>query len=162
MSARRGKVRQRGSDLSSSADPLQVSRPNNAAQRREGSMGVLQRWVQTKLRRFGYELTASRHLSHVAMAAYVRELFDCYAIQTVLDVGANEGQYWKFLRREVGFKGNIVSFEPVRALWEQLRIRAARDPRWLVYPLALGEFNEQREINVTALSSLSSFLRPGA
>jgi FkbM family methyltransferase len=124
-------------------------------------MRIMQRWARMALRRFGYEFTASRHLPGVAMAAHLRSLFDRYEIQTVLDVGANEGQYYRFLRREVGFKGQIFSFEPIPELYETLEARARADPRWRVYRLALGEWVEQREINVTRLSAFSSFLPPG-
>jgi FkbM family methyltransferase len=123
---------------------------------------MIQRWAQLALRRFGYEFTASRHLPGVAMAAHLRSLFERYDIRTVLDVGANEGQYCRFLRREVGFEGQIFSFEPISALYEKLEARARADPRWRVYRLALGERTEQREIHVTRLSAFSSFLPPGA
>ena len=46
-------------------------------------------------------------------------------------MGANRGQYARRLRR-TGFKGHIASFEPVPAVFEELRATAAEDPRWLV------------------------------
>jgi FkbM family methyltransferase len=122
---------------------------------------ILQRWLQAAFRSVGYELTAARHLPRVSLAAHLRALFERYTVQSVFDVGANEGQYRDFLRRDVGFQGQIVSFEPIPAMYDRLCVRARGDARWRVYPYALGEREEQRELHVTNLSAFSSFLPPG-
>ena len=76
-------------------------------------------------------------------------------INCVLDVGANVGQYAQRLRRG-GYTGRIVSFEPVPAIAEQLRETARDDPEWVVFECALGDADEETEINVRpgAMSSL--------
>jgi FkbM family methyltransferase len=87
-------------------------------------------------------------------------LLELYGIGTVLDVGANKGQYRDFLRTEVGFDGLIISFEPLPSLSQTLRERAQHDKRWLVFPFALGAQPQRRAIHVTQHSVFSSFLPP--
>jgi len=76
-------------------------------------------------------------------------------VNCVLDVGANVGQYARRLRAG-GYAGRIVSFEPVAALADELRRAASDDPDWQVMQCALGEVDEETEINVRpgAMSSL--------
>ena len=53
-------------------------------------------------------------------------------IQTVLDVGANTGQYSQGLRK-AGFKGRIISFEPASLAYHDLEKRASRDKNWQTF-----------------------------
>jgi FkbM family methyltransferase len=85
----------------------------------------------------------SHYLAQEQVAWLLREL----AVNVVLDVGANVGQYARGLRRS-GYRGRIVSFEPVSALAAELRKAAADDPDWLVYDCALGDEETTTEINV--------------
>ncbi|MET9259847.1 FkbM family methyltransferase [Amycolatopsis sp. NPDC004079] len=82
------------------------------------------------------------------------------AISTVLDVGANTGQYARWLRREVGYAGRIVSFEPVREVFEELARNSAGDDAWECRRTALGEGSGQLELTVTRESEFSSALEP--
>ena len=58
-------------------------------------------------------------------------------IDTILDVGANIGQYALDVRRS-GFAGAIHSFEPGSGPFRTLRARAERDDRWFVYNCAVA------------------------
>jgi FkbM family methyltransferase len=78
-------------------------------------------------------------------------------IDTVLDVGANEGQWAQRLRKD-GYAGRIVSFEPLSDACAGLRKRASGDRRWQTYNLGLGACNEQGTIHVAGNSTSSSFL----
>jgi len=80
------------------------------------------------------------------------------AIDLVLDVGANLGQFASQLRRASEYRGRIVSFEPVRDVFDQLRSRAAGDPLWETRCMALGRRNTVAEINVSNESDFTSFL----
>ncbi|SDL82767.1 FkbM family methyltransferase [Streptomyces wuyuanensis] len=77
----------------------------------------------------------------------------------VLDVGANRGQYGHNLRR-FGYRGRIVSFEPLRGPFEALRRRAAADPLWTVFPYAVGDERTSVTLNVAGNSGLSSSVLP--
>jgi FkbM family methyltransferase len=77
-------------------------------------------------------------------------------VDTVLDVGANEGQY-ALLLRELGYAGRIVSFEPLAAPHQQLRESAARDPLWTVAQrMALGDREGEIAVNVASNGGASS------
>jgi poly(ribitol-phosphate) beta-N-acetylglucosaminyltransferase len=74
---------------------------------------------------------------HLLGIRHVAWLLNRYRVDCVLDVGANVGQYALELRRN-GFRGHIISFEPVPAFAEKLEKLAAGDDRWVVHRLALG------------------------
>lgn len=78
-------------------------------------------------------------------------------IDTVLDVGANEGQYGRLLR-QIGFRGRIVSFEPLRDTFATLQAVSRKDQKWECHQHALGEVNKTDEIIVSQCSVFSSFL----
>ena len=81
-------------------------------------------------------------------------------VTTVLDVGANEGQYAESLRRDVGFEGWIHSFEPLPGRQEVLKSKVAKDPRWTLHPCALGNESGGAELNVAAMDVFSSLREP--
>jgi FkbM family methyltransferase len=78
-------------------------------------------------------------------------------VTVVLDVGANAGQ-WARRLREDGYPGTIISFEPLREAYEQLRAVAAEDRDWDTRRTAVGELSGLATINVSANSYSSSFL----
>jgi FkbM family methyltransferase len=79
------------------------------------------------------------------------------AIDVVLDVGANEGQYALTLR-SLGYRGRIVSFEPLSAAFTRLEDVSAHDAGWECVRVALGERSDHATLNVAA-NSWSSSLR---
>jgi FkbM family methyltransferase len=79
-------------------------------------------------------------------------------VDTVLDVGANVGQFGQHLRQEAGYRGRIVSFEPLVAAYRVLQGRAGRDAAWQAFNYALGAADGKVEINVAANSHSSSIL----
>ncbi len=80
-----------------------------------------------------------------------------HRIDLVLDVGANVGQYAMQVRQDLGFTGEIISFEPQANAFETLQSNACKDEKWKTLNIALGDSNGQRIISV-AQNSLSSSL----
>ncbi len=76
-------------------------------------------------------------------------------VSTVLDVGANTGGYAISLRR-LGYCGRIVSFEPTRRAFQDLRDAAEADARWEACPIALGNQDGYVEIHVAGNQAASS------
>jgi FkbM family methyltransferase len=112
--------------------------------------------MQRLARRLGYDLTPRRKAK--PLEAQLAAVLERFAIACVLDVGANAGQYGSMLRAW-GYRGRIVSFEPVAAAHARLELRAAADPDWQVAPrMALGAKDGEATIEVSADSDMSSLL----
>jgi FkbM family methyltransferase len=94
---------------------------------------------------------------HVLLQDQLRSL----DITHVIDIGANRGQYGHLLRR-LGFRGRIISFEPVRQCFDDLSELAKRDGNWEVHRLALGDLDGELEMNVTTDDVFSSLLQPNS
>lgn len=90
----------------------------------------------------------------------LRDTLQAYAIDCVLDVGANVGQFAHNLRR-VGYQGHICSFEPIEEAYAVMADSFRNDARWTGYNYALGSENTQRTFRITVESTaMSSFLQP--
>lgn len=90
----------------------------------------------------------------------LRRFFEGFAIDALIDVGANEGQYAATARRDAGFRGHIFSFEPNPDIFAILSARAARDPNWHVFNIALSDFNGESEFHIMAAHQFSSLVKP--
>ena len=83
------------------------------------------------------------------------DLMRRYRIDVVLDVGANKGQYGRQLIRG-GFRGRIVSFEPLPSAHAKLCLNRWSFADWKVESFALGAENDTATLNVSANSQSSS------
>lgn len=117
---------------------------------------ILKRGVQ-KLAGFRIFHQQAGAFSTVAHAMRRRQLFRSCGIDLVLDVGANVGQYGRELR--ANYSGQIISFEPVSAVCDELRRTIGDDPLWTAQNIALGRANTTLEINVPTSTVFSSFLK---
>ncbi|HEX4757087.1 MAG TPA: FkbM family methyltransferase [Terracidiphilus sp.] len=78
-------------------------------------------------------------------------------IDTVVDVGANVGQFGDSLRAD-GFRGKIVSFEPTESAFQILSERAAADGNWEAHHCGLGAVSGTAVLKASKLSVFNSFL----
>lgn len=118
----------------------------------------LRKKLKSCLRACGYELRRWPEC-RTDVFGHLAQIVQRYDIDCVIDVGANRGQFATGLR-EVGYRGEIISFEPVSSCFEKLSETAAGDEHWQVHQLALGEKDETAEIQVYTGRELSSFLAP--
>lgn len=77
----------------------------------------------------------------------------------LFDVGANNGGFASAIRH-LGYKGQIVSFEPLRAPYEALSRKAERDQGWTAVQSAIGAETRDVEINVAGNAGMSSSILP--
>lgn len=112
--------------------------------------------IRNVLRKVGIE--AYRYSIHTSAGAQLDRLLGHCGIDLVLDVGANSGQYGAELRVH-GYAGRIVSFEPLGAAHEALKLAARGVPGWIVAPrMAIGDADAEINIHVAGNSVSSSIL----
>ncbi len=90
----------------------------------------------------------------------LRRFLSAFAVDCVIDVGANRGQYATMLRRDAGFAGTILSFEPNPDIFAGLQRRAAADRDWHVFNIALSDFDGPASFNIMAADQFSSLKAP--
>ena len=86
----------------------------------------------------GFEFIPHWRLDQYPLDRHIKVLFRRFKIDYVIDAGANEGQFGQMLRRDVGYRGPILSFEPLQEVARALRVKAAADGNWQVVQNALG------------------------
>jgi len=101
--------------------------------------------------RAGFDVTRNRFRHRFVHA------LRAHGIDTVLDIGANTGQFGRALR-QAGFAGRIHSVEPLAEAGVALRARAARDGNWTVQRAAVSDEPGVLTMNVAGNSVSSSVL----
>jgi FkbM family methyltransferase len=115
------------------------------------------RVVRRLSRAFGLEVV--RLSKGELLRGHLPRLLSQCGINLVLDVGAHQGEYARFIR-SAGYAGRIVSFEPVAATFSALERAASTDSMWQTHQLALGARDQEATINVAAATTLASLRRP--
>jgi len=110
----------------------------------------------------GTLVTSPNRLYLVPERVHLRRFFAYFGVDCVFDVGANEGQYATMLREAVGFKGPIISYEPIPEIAEALKAKSSVDRSWYVESLALDREPGPAMFNVMVGSQCSSFRKPSA
>lgn len=113
----------------------------------------LRRAVKRGIRRAGVDVRRSGPHSRPELRR--AQLLAEGAIDVVFDVGANRGDYGAQLRAG-GYRGRIVSFEPLAGPFAELRAASSSDPRWQCHRFALGARPASLTINVAANGGASS------
>jgi FkbM family methyltransferase len=112
-------------------------------------------FVKNVARKLG--IAISRYPPPGSLMHHLRDYFSHMEINVVLDVGANVGNYARMLRK-AGYKGKIISFEPVPATYKQLQKAAHNDPLWLCEPIGLSDENREALINTHSNGEFDSLL----
>lgn len=117
---------------------------------------MLQSMVKSTLRRFGIDI--KRLLPATNFDLQVGRIITDGGYDLVFDVGANMGQFASSLR-EKGFKGTLVSVEPLSNAHQELTKEAQDDANWHVMPrCALGSIAGSTTINISGMHASSSLL----
>jgi FkbM family methyltransferase len=111
--------------------------------------------VRKLLKKMERDLVAYDYVTHpVARRIH---LLRAHSVSLILDVGANVGHFGHELR-ELGYRGRIVSFEPLKAAYAQLRRAAEGDALWTTHNCGIGSHDGTAEINVAGNVQSSSLL----
>lgn len=99
----------------------------------------------------------SRYPAPGSFKRHLRDYLSQMKIDLVLDVGAFVGNYAKELR-EIGYRGRIISFEPVPATYEKLQEAMHNDPLWSGESFGLSDENRESLINTHSDAAFNSLL----
>jgi FkbM family methyltransferase len=111
-------------------------------------------------RAYDVRIVRSRNIGSAFAEYELQQFLRHFEVDCVFDVGANAGQYATLLRERLGYKGLIISFEPIPALAEILRKKARNYTNWLIEELALDKRSGSARFNVMTNSVFSSLLEP--
>jgi FkbM family methyltransferase len=105
--------------------------------------------IKALLRRLGYDIVRYRPVWGT--------LLPSHGIQTVLDIGANDGSTAVAMRARFP-EAEIISFEPLKDCYERLQQQMEGDPHFRAFNLALGEESGSSTIHRSASDPSSSLL----
>lgn len=114
--------------------------------------------VQGLIRHFGFQIT--RYPIRSPFERALTRVIEGEGVDLVVDVGAHIGEFGGFMREKVGYRGEMVSFEPNPECHAQLEQRAAADHRWNTIEAAAGEAPGRMELRISRRSTFSSLLEP--
>jgi len=86
----------------------------------------------------------------------LRRWLDRACIDLVIDVGGNVGQFASALRH-IGYRGDMLSFEPIPDAFTTLSHRMRGDKRWRGMPIAIGDEIGAQTLNIMDETLYSSF-----
>jgi len=116
----------------------------------------LKKYIKSAARKGGYDI--SRYCPENSIHATLMRLFSAKGIDLVIDVGANSGQFGMELI-EHGYRGKIVSFEPLSEAYGQLKKRSRGFKKWIIAErCAIGDINGKLDINISKNLVSSSIL----
>jgi FkbM family methyltransferase len=117
------------------------------------------RSIRSLLHWLGFELVnRDAYMQDLARTAHLRSLFRALGINTVIDIGANRGQFIRFLREKVGFSGEIRAYEPNPACVPSLQALCDEDRRLTVQACAVTPTDGRVLLHIARSDELSSVL----
>jgi FkbM family methyltransferase len=96
------------------------------------------------------------HKSSPSFSKVRSEAMDRLSIDTIIDGGANCGQWAEDLRARNGGHGVMHSFEPVPSAYQKLVAKSSLVDNWVPHNLALGSAPGLLEISISSNSAMSS------
>lgn len=126
-------------------------------------MKLLRAWIRDSLLKFGWDVRRTSSYANEARVAWRQRelakwrLIKLYSPATVLDIGANTGQFAS-LARELIPGARIISFEPLRDCYEALLAQSLTLTPHEVFPYALGESDGVAIMEHNEFSPSSSLL----
>jgi FkbM family methyltransferase len=118
--------------------------------------------IKSRLRKNPLARSAREFLSRVSSIAdspfksVVQHLKESN-VSSVLDVGANVGQFGLDIRRH-GFQGQIISYEPVKETFAVLAHTALKHQPWKAMQIGMGATESESSIYISGNAGLSSSL----
>ncbi len=101
-----------------------------------------------------------RYNVHTSEDVLINTILKHFNIETIIDVGANEGQYAQGVFSH-GYKGKIFSFEPIPSVFKKLKKKASRNENWEVFQSGVGSRESEIMMNITKNLTSSSVLTVG-
>jgi FkbM family methyltransferase len=103
-------------------------------------------------------LNIERHFGTNLGLKQILNIFKQQRIDMLLDVGANTGQYAMSMLR-LGYKGTIISFEPLNGIYDILKTNQSKYNNWRVYErVAVGDYCGTTTINISENRESNSIL----
>ena len=119
-------------------------------------------WRELSDRRLAARLALAGRVHQYPEIQALKRFLSTFAVDCLFDVGANRGQYATMLRKDAGYRGLILSFEPNPDVFAELQRHAASDRRWHVFNMALSDFDGTASFNIMAADQFSSLKAPSA
>ncbi|OBI13337.1 FkbM family methyltransferase [Mycobacterium sp. E2497] len=107
----------------------------------------------------GATLQLARYYSDREWKRHFVSQLESRQVDAVFDIGANSGQYAAGLRKS-GFKGRIISFEPLSEPFSRLEKNTLKDPLWDCQRCAIGDIDGSISINIAGNDGESSSVLP--
>jgi FkbM family methyltransferase len=122
----------------------------------QSAMRWLTSGIKNMTRRLGVDIV--KYNVYHSDAVVLRQAIRHFGVRTVLDVGANIGQYAEQVLKH-GFQGRLFSFEPLAEAYQALQAASRRHRGWQVFNLGMGSQAGEILINVSENSMSSSILK---
>jgi FkbM family methyltransferase len=106
---------------------------------------MLKNLVRSCVRPFGIDIVSYPRLS--SLAVQLRDLVRTNGVNLILDVGACDGGFVRFLRGPVGYRGKIISFEPTNDTFRMLCENLRADKNWRGCNVGIGDADSEGIIN---------------